>query len=34
MASQFIDDQVKRDKVEQTRRFLDTAIASCCREQK
>ena len=32
MATQFIDDQVKRDKVEQTRQFLDVAIASCCKE--
>lgn len=32
MSAQFVDDQVKKEKVGQTLKFLDVAIASCCKE--
>lgn len=32
MSGQFIDENVKRDKIIQTKNFLDVAIHCCCKE--
>jgi tetratricopeptide (TPR) repeat protein len=34
MSTKFIDDLQKKEKVEQTLKFLDVAIKCCCKEQK